>query len=131
MNEPVVIRKRVYVAGAITPTNPKKHPAIEYLENVSRFMAYGAYLYSIGFAPYVPALDILLILHAPNIIQARDCYAVSMAFLDACDAVLVLPHSENSIGTKNELEYAKKKGIPIFYSIEDLSEHFFGEDKNA
>lgn len=131
MNGPSVIRKRIYLAGAITPTNPEKHPAIEYLENVSRFMSYGAYLYAIGFAPYVPALDMLILLHAPNIIQASDCYAVSMAFLDACEAVLVLPGSENSIGTKNELAYAQEKGIPIFYSIEELNEHFFGEDKNA
>jgi hypothetical protein len=48
-----------------------------------------------------------------------------MAFLEACDAVLVQPEGyERSVGTQAELVRATELGIPIFFHLEELIEHF-------
>lgn len=36
-----------------------------------------------------------------------DYYTINKAMIDQCDAIYVLLHSENSVGTKKEIEYAK------------------------
>lgn len=36
-----------------------------------------------------------------------DYYKINKAMIDQCDAIYVLLHSENSVGTKKEIEYAK------------------------
>jgi hypothetical protein len=42
-------------------------------------------------------------------------YELNGEFLKKCDALAVLPGWETSIGTKQEIENAKKYNIPIFY----------------
>lgn len=37
-----------------------------------------------------------------------------------CDAVLLVPGWEGSVGTRGEVEAAEKRGIPVFTSIEAL-----------
>lgn len=45
-----------------------------------------------------------------------------------CDCVLVLPDSENSSGTQKELEIAKARGVPVFYTEQSLTDFIIGED---
>lgn len=39
-----------------------------------------------------------------------------------CDAILVVPDSENSVGTKGEIRDATRRGVPVFYNINELRE---------
>lgn len=58
---------------------------------------------------------------APDI-PAAYWYELDLHFLDACDAVLVLPGE--SRGVQEELRYAERQGIPIYESIEALCAAF-------
>lgn len=40
------------------------------------------------------------------------------AMIDQCDAIYVLLHSENSVGTKKEIEYAKSTCKQVIYQQE-------------
>jgi hypothetical protein len=124
------MRKRIYIAGAISPTSKNRHPVLEYCGNVASFLATGTALYRRGFAPYIPALDMLIAIWGWGNFKPEDFYETSLAYLAAADAMLVLPDYENSIGTKKELEYAKEHAIPIFYDVDDLIEYFKGEETN-
>jgi hypothetical protein len=120
------MRKRIYIAGAITPTSKDKPPVLEYCANVASFLATGTALYRRGFAPYVPALDMLIVIWGWGNFKTEDFFDTSMAYLAVANAVLVLPEFENSVGTRRELEYAREHRIPIFYDIEDLLNYFNG-----
>ena len=124
------MRKRIYVAGAIAPTSKNKHPVLEYCGNVASFLSVGTALYRRGFAPYVPAIDILIAIWGWGMFKPEDFYETSLAYLAVADAMLVLPGYENSVGTQKELEYAKKHAIPIFYDINSLIEYFKGWETN-
>lgn len=43
---------------------------------------------------------------------------VNKAMIDQCDAIYVLLHSENSVGTKKEIEYAKSTCKQVIYQQE-------------
>ena len=43
-----------------------------------------------------------------------------LELLRRCDALLVLPNSENSKGTQAEIELAGELGIPVYYSMSSL-----------
>jgi len=115
------IRKRVYIAGAITPTNPEMNPVIEYGMNVKKFLDAAAILMAHGFAPYVPALDFPLTT-TDWFLDDDDFYETSLAFLDACDVMYIIPGYEKSKGTLNEIEYAlkRKKHITIYNDLDTL-----------
>lgn len=50
-----------------------------------------------------------------------SCYMpICLAMLEACDAIYVLPGSEDSVGAKAEMAYAAAQGITPLYSYEDL-----------
>ena len=110
--------KRVYVAGAYSSPN-----VIGVFTNMRRGCRLAYEVLSAGYAPFTPWLDWLLSMF--GFVSLADYQAYSMAFLEACDAVLVQPVGcEASFGTQAELARAKELGIPIFYTIEDLEEHF-------
>lgn len=112
--------KRVYVAGAISADH---HFA--FLRNVGRGIQYGIKLLLLGFAPFIPHLDFLLVFQATDsetkeLVKDGVFYSYSMAWLEASQAVFVLPNSENSKGTQKEIERARELGIPIFDNIPAL-----------
>lgn len=47
-----------------------------------------------------------------------DYYKINKAMIDQCDAIYVLLHSENSVGTKKEIEYAKSTCKQVTYQQE-------------
>lgn len=47
-----------------------------------------------------------------------DYYKINKAMIDQCDAIYVLLHSENSVGTKKEIEYAKSTCKQVIYQQE-------------
>ena len=44
----------------------------------------------------------------------------SKSWLEVCDAVLLTPGWQKSLGTIAEIEHAKKYNIPVFANLEDL-----------
>ena len=77
-----------------------------------------------GFAPFVPWNDHQFLLMVREDLGEKltlaDMYRYSMAWLEASEAVLVLPHYQRSKGTLAEIKRAIKLGIPVYYSLEDL-----------
>jgi len=82
--------KRVYIAGKLNDM------ACDYIKNVHRMIMWSEKVRKLGFAIYVPGIE------------------------DASDLMFVTPGWEKSSGTKREIERAKKQGMPICYTIEEL-----------
>ena len=110
-------RKRVYVAGAYSSDN-----VLGVLDNIRIGMRKGLEVLLEGYAPFVPWFDFhfQLMLREGEKLTVQDYYEYSMAWLDVSDAVLVLPNSEHSKGTQDEINKAKSLSIPIYYSLSDL-----------
>lgn len=109
--------KRVYVAGAYSADN-----VIKVLDNMRLGMRASTEVMLAGFSPFCPWLDyqFQLMLREGERLSVQDYYNYSMAWLEASEAVLVLPGWENSKGTLAEIAWAKELSIPIYYSLEDL-----------
>jgi len=81
-----------------------------------------------GYNPYTPLLDHFQSLYKPR--PETDWLNKDFVFLKCCDAVLRLfPLDENgkkisSSGADKEESMAKTHNIPVFYSIEELNDHF-------
>jgi predicted Rossmann-fold nucleotide-binding protein len=53
-------------------------------------------------------------------LTVRHYQQYSMAWMEASDAVLVVPGSENSKGTAAEIARADQLMMPVYYSLEEL-----------
>lgn len=87
---------RVYIAGAMTGVfDYREHfnEAEEYVRGVGHIVLNPAFLPE-GLADY---------------------YEINKAMIDQCDAIYVLLYSENSVGTKKEIEYARSTGKQVIY----------------
>ena len=115
--------RRIYVAGALSGTQPGDNTyrldstvVVDYIKNVSTMCWIAGRLQRKGYSPYVPGLDLLLGLVC-NGFNEEDYRSLSLAFLEVCDAVLVISLSP---GVNDELVFARKLGIPIYYTLEEL-----------
>lgn len=109
-------RMRVYCAGSYSAPD-----VISVLDNMRRGMQLGYEVITNGFAPFVPWFDYHFSLIGPMELQEYLDY--SMAWLEASDAVLLVPGWEESKGTKKEIDRARALGIPVFYSMDQLKAH--------
>lgn len=103
---------KVYVAGPYTIGDVE--------ENVSNAIAAANELADLGFAPFVPHLN-----HYWHMMYPRDYEFwthLDMQWLQHCDIVLRLLGESN--GADEEVKYATEHGIPVFYSIEELAQHY-------
>lgn len=110
------MHKRIYIAGKISDPNPA-----QMLKNIGAGQAVTARLIKRGFTPFSPFLDPVMFFQP----DAKDITVAmiqnySMRWLEVCDMVLVLPDSENSLGTMAECQRAHELGIPIIYDEKDL-----------
>jgi hypothetical protein len=101
--------KRIYIAGPISGGT------LETLANIRAGLKAAAKAIKQGFAPFIPHLDFQLNLVADeaDVLTKEEFQANSMAFVDVCEEMWILPGWENSGGTKREMERAKDLGIPI------------------
>lgn len=111
--------RKIYIAGAYSADN-----VIGVLDNMRRGMRAGAEILLAGFAPFCPWTDyhFQLMLREGEKLAVEDYYRYSLAWLEACDAVFVLPNSENSKGAQAEIKRAKELKMPVFHSIKKLKE---------
>lgn len=114
--------KRIYVAGAYSADN-----VLDVLRNIGRGEKMCAELFSIGFAPFCPWHDKSYVTYNPNgDFTVEQFYQYSMAWLEVSDAILVIPGWEKSKGTIAEIKRADELGIPVFYNIATMVNHFCG-----
>ena len=118
---------KIYVAGAISDSN-----VLQVLKNIRLGQRASVELLLKGYAPFVPFLDyqLFLQLRDDEEISLTQIQQYSMEWLGACDAVFVLPNSENSKGTQAEIKRAITLEIPVFTSIEAM-DGYFGMTKST
>jgi hypothetical protein len=112
---------KIYVAGAISDTN-----VLQVLENLKIGQRISVELLLKGYAPYCPFLDYQFFfqLRDGETITGEQIKAYSMEWLGACDAVFVLPNSENSKGTQQEIKRAITLEIPVFTDVNAMDKYF-------
>jgi hypothetical protein len=90
--------------------------AIEYLRNCARMIDAARELIKAGFAPFCPAVDMLYFIGGTDnqTITPDEIKAYSLAWLPACDCVLLMPGWMESKGTRAEVKEAKRLGLLIF-----------------
>ena len=110
--------KRVYVAGPYSADN-----IIDVLAHIKDGNDTAAWLILQGFAVFSPFLDFqyALTTYGKDITKAQY-QANSMAFVECCDCMIVLPGWGNSIGASAEIERAIDLGIPIYFNVHELVE---------
>jgi len=111
--------KRIYIAGSYSADN-----VLDVLNNIRKGIRAGTEVLLAGYSPFIPWLDYNVFLQLREEEQISvDCIRQhSMVWLEASDAVLVLPYYQTSSGTLAEINRAKELKIPVFYSLEDLKE---------
>lgn len=109
--------KRVYVAGSYNGPN-----VIQVLDNMRIGMRAGLEVLQAGFAPFVPWFDFhfQLMLRPGESLSIKDYYDYSIAWLRVSDAIYVCNYREDSVGTKAEIEEAKRLNIPVYFTLRDL-----------
>lgn len=105
--------KRIYVAGKLNDD------ACGYIKNMHRMIKCAREIRRAGFSVYVPGNDFLEGLVDGNF-NYEEYFYNSQPWLAASDAVFLTPGWEASEGTKREIEYAKKLGIPVFADLDLL-----------
>jgi len=106
---------RVYIAGALSSKEKNdRNPSTvvcDYISNLSKMCKVASKLRKRGYYPYVPGTDFLLGIIAGDW-QEDDYRGIGIAYLEVCDAVLVI---SDSWGVQEEIRKAKELGIPIYY----------------
>jgi nucleoside 2-deoxyribosyltransferase len=100
----------VYIAGPYTngDTVINVRRAIEAAEN----------LWDAGFTPYIPHLTMFWHFMNPHTYEFWLEY--DLEWLSKCDILLRL--SGESLGADKEVKFAQEKGIPVCYSVREVSE---------
>lgn len=116
----------IYVAGLLTPRGTNSaHPAIDYLLNVRNLIRASLDVFMAGFTPFCPALDFLYFLQLKEgeYITEPMIKRFSKDFLAVSDAIVLTSGWKKSPGTLAEIELAKKLGIPVFNTLDDLEDY--------
>ncbi len=102
--------KKVFISGPYTNGDTGY--------NVNRAIEVADILADLGFAPYVPHLTHFWHIMSPK--PYEFWLELDKEFLLCCDCVLRL--AGKSSGADAEVELAKKRNIPVYFSIEELVE---------
>ena len=104
------MKKLVYIA------HPYAHP--DPVENTNNVIKIAEVLLRLGYIPYVPHLTLLWHIVSPHPIDFW--YDYDLNILERCDYILRL--GGKSKGGDNEVKFAKKRNIPVCFSIRELME---------
>lgn len=104
--------KRAYIAGPYSGGD-----IITILHNIRQGINKAAVLMREGYAVFCPFLDFLIAFMPGPPIDKKIYQANSMAWVECCDVMYVLPGWETSVGTKREIARAEELGIPVLYEV--------------
>ena len=115
--------QKIYVAGLLTPRGVwSSNLAIDHLINQRKMIRQALDVFFAGFDPFVPAFDrqFWMVMRDDERITEAMIKRYSKTWLEACDAMLLTPGWKKSDGTRQEIEHALKKGIPVFKNLKEL-----------
>ncbi len=104
--------KKVYIASPYTIG--------DVASNVRVQMDVADKLITLGFAPFIPLLS-----HFQHMVHPRpyeDWARLDFEWIKSCDCLLRLPGE--SKGADNEVAFAERRGIPVFYELDELYNHY-------
>ncbi len=108
--------KRVYVAGAYSADN-----VLDVLKNIGRGEWYASKIFRMGFAPFCPWHDKDYVIKNWNSnFTVEQFYKYSLAWLEVCDIMFIVPGYEKSKGTLAEIKKAQELGISLVYNFNEL-----------
>ena len=96
------------------PTESQRQANLDALNEMA------ARVYDMGHVPFVGvnmALPVVAMSEVEN--EYAAIMAISMAVVDKCDAILMLGESR---GANMEKEHVASKGLPVYYSLEEIPE---------
>ena len=108
--------KLIYIAGSYTAKNP-----FEVKLNIIRadILAIEVELLNLEAFPICPHTNTA---HHEGTRPGTYFIAGTLELSRRFDALLVVPDSEGSVGTKGEIRDATRRGVPVFYNINELKE---------
>lgn len=87
--------------------------------NLDKLNAVAARLLELGHTPLIGVNAALPVVDAVNIADKREAIMkISMAVMEPCEALLVIGLSR---GVEQERELFLNKGLPVYYSIEEIA----------
>jgi hypothetical protein len=104
-------RPRIYVAGPYSSSNE-----LGILLNIKRGIDICAELIEMGFAPYCPWLDCLLVIS--HGVPGNVLFDISVEWMPSAHCLYASPGWEQSKGAMKELSIADDLHIPVFYNFE-------------
>lgn len=114
-------RERIYIAAPLATGTPdpdlvgnKRGAVLQYIRNCHRMIEAGAKLIKMGYAPFIPALDLLTGI-LDGTMRFEDYFGVSEAWLQVSESFVILATSE---GALKEKETAERLGLTIYTSLE-------------
>jgi len=104
---------KIYIAGKYSSNN-----IIDIFKNIREGVKISAKILKLGHIPFCPFLDYQFLFYED--LSVEDLRKYSIEWLKVCDILFVLPNSEKSKGTQEEIKIAQKWGIPIIYSLKEI-----------
>lgn len=99
--------RRIYVAGPYSAATDAGVQA-----NIDMAHAHAQHLVNLGWNVFTPHKNSAHFVGQPQ----EFWYLADLEWLEICHAIYMLPHWELSKGARYELEYARSRGIEIFYA---------------
>lgn len=119
--------QRVYIAGILSKAHGyySKNTAINYLIACREMTKWGVKALFAGYDPFVPAFDrhFWEVLEEGQAITEAMIKRYSKSWLEVCDAVVLTPGWQQSLGTLAEIKRAEEHGIPVFEGLDKLIEY--------
>lgn len=116
---------KIYVAHSY---GRRRGESLETLQrNVNESIRFGLALIKLGHNPFIPNLYHYVHLMADGSITEDTFIDLMTEWVKQCDAILVA--SELTHGVRIEIGVAKEMGIPIYYSLEELSDKCLKESQ--
>ena len=104
----------IAVAGPYSASTPEQRRA-----NLDAMNTAAARLLELGHIPIIGMNAALPVLEKANIADEYKCTMdISLAVVGACEGLLLLAESP---GANKERDFILSKGLPVFYSIEEIT----------
>jgi hypothetical protein len=116
------MNKRIYIAGKLNGM------ATDYIKNIHEMIRTADLIRRMGFSVYIPAIDVIAGIVLGDW-KYEDYFNNSQPWLDASDALFLVPGWQTSSGTKREIERAERQNIPVFTDPKKLIKYFEEDDE--